>query len=109
MVRLCEAGFIRFHLLIMDDKQDTIGLTALLDEISNDLDELRKKHPSDYGIKNISMWWELEKERVVTRHSPATAVKKLRRVRDVKRLMAGFFAGWLVMLVVHTAVRILVS
>jgi hypothetical protein len=63
----------------MSDAQGTIGMAALLDEVDRDIDELRKKHPSDYGVKNLTMWWSLEKERLVTRHGPATAVRKPRR------------------------------
>jgi hypothetical protein len=101
-----QGVYISFSLLIMDDKQETIGLTALLDDISNDLNELRKKHSSDYNIKNITMWWELERERVVSRHNPGMVVKKLRRIQSAKRLMAWFFAGWIVMLAVNTTVRL---
>jgi hypothetical protein len=77
----------------MEDKRETIGLTDLLDEVSRDIDELRKKHPSDYGVKNLTMWWELEKERLVVRHGSAGAVKRLRQVQSFKRAMLLFFAG----------------
>lgn len=98
--------FYSFRLHIMEDQQ-TIRLSALLDGISNDLDELRKKHPSDYNIKSITMWWELEKERVISRHSPGTLVKSMRRIQNAKRLIAYFFAGWVVMLTVNTTIRLL--
>lgn len=91
-----------------DSRNDTIGLTKLLDEISLDLDELRKKHPSDYNVKNIGMWWELERERVMARHSPVSVVKKLRRIQHMKRLMTGFFAGWLAMIAVQAVARLLI-
>jgi len=35
----------------MDEKNNTIGLTELLNEIGNDLDEYRKKHEKDYQVK----------------------------------------------------------
>lgn len=95
-------------MLIMDDKQATIGLTKLLDEITTDLDELRKKHPGDYNIKNITMWWELERERVLARYSPGFMVKKLRRIQGIKRMMMLFFAGWLTMIGVQTVIRLLI-
>jgi hypothetical protein len=102
-----QGAYISFPLLIMDDKQETIGLTALLDDIGNDLNELRKKHPSDYNIKNITMWWELERERVVSRYNPGMVVKKLRRIQSAKRLMVWFFAGWIMMLAVNATIRLL--
>ena len=94
-----------FQLPIMDDKQEIIGLAALLDEVNRDIDELRKKHPGDYSVKNLTMWWELERERLVTRHSPASVVKKLRRVQGIKRMMIGFFAGWATMLAATAILR----
>lgn len=91
----------------MEDKPDTIGLTALLDQVTADLDELRKKHPNDYNVKNITLWWELERERLLARHSPASVVKKLRRVQGMKRMMAWFFGGWATMLAVETTIHLL--
>ena len=38
----------------MQDATKTISLTDLLNEVDLDLDELRKKHASDYGVKNIT-------------------------------------------------------
>jgi hypothetical protein len=93
----------------MDDKQETIGLAELLDEVQRDLDELRKKHSSDFNIRNITMWWELEKERLSARHSPGTVVKKLRKIQGIRRMMIWFFLGWLVMLAVQTIMRLLVG
>src|SRR4051812_10862130 len=77
----------------MSDAQDTIGMTELLDEVSRDLDDFRKKHPGDYNLKSITLWWDLERERLVTRHSPQTVVKNLRRARNVKRLMVWVCVG----------------
>jgi hypothetical protein len=93
----------------MDDKQETIGLAELLDEVHRDLDELRKKHPSDYNIRNITMWWELEKERLSARHSPGAVVKKLRKLQGARKMMIWFFCGWLTMLAVQTMIRLLVG
>jgi hypothetical protein len=94
--------------LTMDENKDTIGLQALLDEVSRDLDEFRKKHAGDYGVKNVTLWWELEKERLVIRHGPESVVKKPRRVPRLRR-MIWFFAGWVTMLVVNTVVRLTVG
>ncbi len=92
----------------MNDAQNTIGLTDLLAEVDRDLDELRRKHPSDYGVKNTGLWWELEKERIMARHSPRSVVKKLRRVQGLKRTMIWFFAGWLTMLAANAVIRLLI-
>lgn len=93
----------------MSDAQNTIGLSELLAEVDRDLDEWRKKNPNDYGIKNTVLWWELQRERLVTRHSPQSVVKKLRRVQGMKRVMVWFFAGWLTMLAANTAIRLLIG
>lgn len=93
----------------MDDTKNTIGLTDLLDEVGRDLDELRKKHTGDYQIKNVTMWWELERDRILARHNPGTVLKTLRRVQRFRRMMTFFFAGWLMMLVVQTAIRFWIS
>jgi hypothetical protein len=91
-----------------DTTSDTIGMTELLDEVSRDLDELRKKSPGDYSMKTIVMWWDLERDRLVARHTPNGVVKRLRRVRSMKRLLVAFSAGWLAMLVIDTTIRLLV-
>jgi hypothetical protein len=103
------APLLLFPLLIMDDRQETIGLMELLDEVHRDLDELRKKHPSDYNIRNITMWWDLEKERLLARHSPGSVVRKLRKIQGVRKMIAWFFVGWLMMLVVQIAMRLLMG
>ena len=94
--------------LHMDDTQYSIGLTALLDEVDRDLDELRKKNPTDYSIRNIAMWWSLERERLTTRHGPAALVKRIHRMQGVRRMAVGFFVGWATMLAVNTAIRLLI-
>lgn len=81
----------------MDNKNSTVPLVTLLDEISNDLDELRKQNPTDHSFKGIAMFWNLERERVVARHNPQTAVKKHQQ-REVKRALLWFFGGWMVMI-----------
>jgi hypothetical protein len=91
----------------MDDKHDIIGLTELLDEVGRDLDEFRKKHQSDYSVKTISLWWDMEKDRLLSRHSPACVVKKLRRVQGLRRTMIWFFAGWVTMLTMNLIIRLL--
>jgi len=89
----------------MDDKQQpTIGLADLLDEVHRDIDELRNKHPGDYSIRNITMWWALEQERLLTRHGPASVAKKLRRHPAFIRTLSWFLAGWLAMLAVQAAI-----
>jgi hypothetical protein len=92
----------------MADTPHTIGLTELLGEVDRDLDELRKKHPADYGMKNLGMWWELERERLLVRHGPTALVKELRRTRGLKRALGLFTAGWLVMLVIQAVLRLIV-
>ena len=86
----------------MEQQHRTIGLAELLDEVTRDLSELRSKHASDYSLKNVTMWWELEKERLVMRHSPATIV--WRKARVVKRLTIGFLAGAMTALAVNAAI-----
>lgn len=92
----------------MDDKQDTIGLTQLLDEVSNDINELRKKHPSDYGVKNLIMWWELERERIIIRHGSTAAVKRLLKIRSMKRVMLAFLAGCAAVIAATVVSRVLI-
>jgi hypothetical protein len=91
----------------MDGTQNTIGLETLLDEVGKDLDELRRKHPNDYKLKDISMWWDLERERLLVRHVPSSVIRLKRRLASMKVLMAGFFVGWLTMIAVQTTVSLL--
>ena len=91
----------------MTKDDNTIGLTELLDEVSRDLDDFRKKHQSDYSVKNITLWWELERDRVVTRHAPNSVVKTLRRARGAKWMLAWFVAGWLTTLSAQSAIRMI--
>ncbi|HEX3146814.1 MAG TPA: hypothetical protein VHR66_01860 [Gemmataceae bacterium] len=92
----------------MSDTQDTIGLTQLLDEVNNDIDDLRKKNPSDYGVKNIIMWWSLERERIVIRHGSTAAVKRLLKVRGLKRVMIAFVAGCAAVIAATVVSRVLI-
>ncbi len=71
----------------MQSKPNTIGLEALLDEIDRDL----------------------EREWLLVRHVPSSVVRLRRRMASLKVLMAGFFAGWLAMIAVQTAVSLLFS
>lgn len=103
------ATLVLFPLPIMDDTQETIGLTELLEEVNRDLEELRKKHSSDYNIRNITMWWDLERERLSARHSPGSVVRKVRNTWAVRRMMTWFFAGWLTMLAIQTTIRLLIG
>lgn len=91
----------------MEQKHKTIGLSELLDEVTSDLAELRSKHPGDYSVKNITMWWALEKERLAMRHSPASIVTK--HAGLLKRLSIGFVAGAVTMLVANTVMKLLMG
>ena len=96
-------AFISVPRFRMEANRNTIGLGDLLDQISCDLDELRRKHPGDYAMKNITMWWELEKERLLTRHSPASVVNRHRNVWRFRQWTVVFFAGCMTMLAVNIA------
>jgi hypothetical protein len=76
----------------MDEMQTTIGMTRLFDEIDRDLDDFRKKHASDYSAKNVTLWWELERERLVVRHGEKALLRKPRFLRGGRTLL--FFAGF---------------
>lgn len=93
----------------MDDEKKTIGLTDLLHEVSRDLEDLCKKHTGDYQLKNVTMWWELEKERLLARHGMDASVKKWRRFFSRKSGMPWFFAGWLTMIVLQLALRAVIG
>jgi hypothetical protein len=92
----------------MDDAQPIIGLPELLSEIVRDLQDFRAKHQSDYGVKNITLWWELERERLTVRHGPGTSVRRLRVTAGARRLGACFLAGGLSLLALQVALRLLV-
>lgn len=92
----------------MDDTSRTIGLTDLLNEVDLDLGELRKKHSTDYGVKNITMWWELERDRLLTRHGANLAIRMIRRTQTAKWLMIYFFAGWIISAAVSAGFRLLI-
>jgi hypothetical protein len=82
--------------MFMDDNQHTIGLNELLDEVSRDLDEFRKKHSNDYGVKNVTLWWALERERLMVRHAGVRAVRQPRRAHLLKWLTYLFAGAFLV-------------
>jgi hypothetical protein len=56
-------------------------------------------------VKNVTLWWELERERLLARHSPASALRKFRRFQSWQRMMALFFAGWLTMIAMQAIIR----
>ncbi len=91
----------------MSDEQKTIGLGELLDEVSRDLDDYRKKHPNDFGVKGVTLWWDTEKERLTMRHSSATLLKMSRREERMKRVAILLLAAWTVTLSVNTVVSLL--
>lgn len=77
----------------MDEKNSTIGLPDLLEEVSRDLDDYRRKLATDFGVKNVTLWWELEKERLLLRHAPTTAVRRTVRAQKLRRALGWFSAG----------------
>ena len=92
----------------MEQKQPTIiGLPELLDEVTRDLAELRSKHPGDYSLKNVTLWWELEKERLTMRHGPASVVKK--HAWLLRRLTIGFVTGAIAMLAANAVIKLLMG
>lgn len=91
----------------MGDAQKTIGLNELLDEASRDLDDYRKKHPNDYGVKGVTLWWDTEKERLTMRHGFATVLKMSRREERMKRLAIWFLVAWTITLTVNTVAGVL--
>lgn len=92
----------------MEDSQRTIGLADLLAEITNDLDDFRKKHPTDFGVKNITMWWEMEHERILHRYQSFTLVKTIRRLQRYKGFLLWFFAGAALMTGISVLTRLLI-
>ena len=73
----------------MSDQRNIIGIAELLDEVSRDLDDFRRKHATDYSVKNVTMWWELEKERLLIRHKEARVAKRFMSRRRIWLLVAG--------------------
>ncbi len=80
-------------------------MTRLLDEIDQDLDEHRKRNPSDFSVKNVTQWWSLERERLVVRHGEKTVLRKPRVWRGGRTLT--FFAGFGVAVVLGLFQRLL--
>lgn len=93
----------------MDENKNSIGLHDLLDEVSRDLDDYRKKHATDYGVKNVTLWWELQKERLLLRHAPTTRVKLTSRLRKWRRAAGWFLAGSGAHLAVQASLWMLLS
>jgi hypothetical protein len=88
----------------MNGRDNIIGMTDLLDEVSRDLDDFRKKHASDYGVKNVTLWWELERERLLIRHKEARVARHLMSRRRAWAFAVGcmltFMAGVVLTLLV---------
>ncbi len=76
----------------MTEKQNIIGMTDLLDEVSQDLEDFRRKHASDYGVKNITLWWELERERLLVRHKDVRVARHYVPGRRFWRVVAACLA-----------------
>jgi hypothetical protein len=89
----------------MDNKQKPIGMKDLMDEVDRDLAALRAKNPQDYSLRPVSLWWQLERERLEMRHTPHAVVTMTHRLRGVKRMAAWFVAGQLVLLAAQAALR----
>jgi hypothetical protein len=89
----------------MSERQNIVGMADLLDEVSRDLDDFRKKHASDYSLKGITLWWELEKERLLIRHKEARVARHLMSRRRAWAFAVGcmvtFIAGVVVTLLVR--------
>ncbi len=92
---------------IMDDKQKTLGLFDLLDEVARDIEDFRKKHPNDYSVKNVAIWWDLERERLLMRHGSSAVVKRLRQMQSIKRAMLLIIAGWIAAAIASATLRVL--
>jgi len=76
----------------MDEPKNIIGMTDLLDEVSRDLEDFRKKHASDYSVKNVTLWWELERERLLIRHKEARVARRFMSRRRAWILVVGCMA-----------------
>ena len=84
----------RFYLLPMlkmNSEQNIIGMADLLDEVSRDLEDFRRKHATDYSVKNVTMWWELERERLLIRHKEARVARRFMSRRRALLLVVGCF------------------
>lgn len=88
----------------MDDTRNTIGLSELLDEVGRDLAEFRRKHPGDYQLKNVTMWWELEQERLQVRHA-GKHVRRPRRFMPAYRSAIWFLLGCTIVLLAIALLR----
>jgi hypothetical protein len=73
----------------MSEKTHIIGLQDLLDEVSRDLDDFRRKHPNDYSLKAVTLFWELESERLLVRHQDAAVARGRDRGGRGWRFLAG--------------------
>lgn len=92
----------------MDDTQQTLRLVELLDEVARDIEDFRKKHPGDYSVKNVAVWWDLERERLLMRHGSSKVVKRMRRLQGVKKATALIVSGWFAAVAASAALRFLI-
>ncbi len=76
----------------MTDAHNIIGMADLLDEVSRDLEDFRRKHAGDYSVKNVTMWWELERERLLIRHKEARVARRFMSRRRAWLLVVGCIA-----------------
>lgn len=91
----------------MSGAGDIIGIGELLDEVSRDLDDFRRKHPTDYGVKNVTLWWDMEKERLLTRHGAAGVARRLRLTQGLRWLAVWFALGCAATLAAAAGLRLL--
>jgi hypothetical protein len=91
----------------MINKDDTIGIQELMDEIDKDVADYKARNAGDYSVKNVVMFWQLERERVLIRHLPATLVKKARRARSVRFWLGCFSAAWAALIAVQALIGLL--
>ena len=80
-----------------------IPLLDLLDEVNRDVVELRKKFPQDYQLKNVTMWWELERERLLLRHGSGSVLRQVSKTRHLKQVLFWMSVGWLTMVVLQVS------
>jgi hypothetical protein len=99
-------AFMFFPPANMDVSRTTIGLSDLLDEIGRDLDDYRRKHPNDYQLKPITLWWELERERMSLRFHGQTVLLKTRHRLFDRRILFWLLAGWTTLLIAATLLRV---
>lgn len=78
----------------MDDKPEIMGMKDLLAEVDRDLDDFRRKHEKDYSVKGVTLWWELEKDRLLVRHKDARVARRHLSSRRAWVFAAGCLAAF---------------